>query len=209
MFKDIYSERKCIGCDGLGYCEESTTTNYNKSNIDVKVVHNRTKCHKCNGSGKEKYIIKYALFKKTKEQGFPYKLIRFDFLNKHVTISAEGWKSIFTFIAHYILWKLFAHKIFKKLKIPYEFYRIDYDGDINFDFLSYRRWGGSYMSPDHFSSCFGLLGFDLRCDWIDEGKWTNCKKCDNPIPDSKDFKDKLCPECKYPKDVITIEGEEC
>lgn len=44
--------------------------------------------------------------------------------------------------------------------------------------------------------------------WTDEGKWVDCKKCGKPVPDTKDFKEKLCSDCLHPKKRKEIVFEE-
>ncbi len=202
MFKDKYDIRKCLHCNGKGYNEESNSTFENK--IEYKIITARGRCFKCNGTGKEKYVKKYALIKNIKWDS-PIG-IQFNFKSKHIRIAPDGWICIGRYIGRMFIWHFDLHKFFKWLKIPYKYYQInDNDGMFEFSFLSFRKYGGDYIMPEHYGGNFQILGLLFSADWTDEGKWIECKQCGNYIPKTKDFKDKLCTDCLYNTNQIVVE----
>ncbi len=203
FFKDSYDHRKCTDCKGKGIGEEYTETEEN--NVKLKIITNRYKCETCDGKGIEKYIKKYAVFKNLKiDTPFPISL-DFDIFSKHIRFSPRGWVSIFAWIARKIIWNLYLHKLFKKLKIPFEYYDIN-SHDIYFELLGFNYWGSDYMS-EYCTIIFNVLGFELNIGWTPIMKYHNCTKCGMLTPILKGKKTKLCLDCEYPKERITIEPE--
>jgi len=204
MFKDIMSIRKCTNCNGKGYNEESTET-HEHGKPAVKIIMDRPECYHCRGTGKEEYVSKYALIKNIK---YSHPLgVEFNFLRFHNRWSLNSWSDLFSWISHEIIWKLELYKVFDLLKIPYGFYRVQYEGTVHFDLFGYSHYGGDYLMPDYYGRNLTLFGITFASDWSDDGsELMECKKCGDYIPKSFDKETGgLCCECEYPEEKIIIE----
>jgi hypothetical protein len=204
-FKDKTTTRKCIGCNGKGYTQDYEEFQ-GVHEVSVRTLELPNKCFKCNTTGIETIITRHAWFKEFKFTPWPV----WKSFGKSLSVTPEGYISVFQWLAYKVVWKLNAHKIFEHFKVPYEKYKVDYEGDLNFEILSFHKAGGDYILGDHYYFNIDLLGIRFRCSWTNEGRWTYCQKCGNAIPDTADWKDLLCTECKYPHERIDIQktGEE-
>ena len=197
LFKDEWDERKCTDCDGKGFTQSYKGTM--EGNIEYRQITEQPVCYTCKGTGIEKYVKHYALFKefKIKEGGIHFKILWRD-----VEIVPTGWYNIFRWIGWHLVWKWALHKILERMKVPYDYYRFEHSFP-SFSVLSYFKDGGDYMISDHYFSTLSILGIDIRSWWKIIPDWVECTKCGNYTL-KKLNKDNLCTDCLYPKIIVEV-----